>query len=130
MAMERQIKNWLDSAQYDLETAEHMLQTGRYLYTVFLCHLAVEKTLKAKVREATGRTPPKTHDLIGLLKLSELAPPGELLDFLGKLNNASVATRYPEDFSETVRVYTEDVAEEYLKRSGEVVRWITRQLKS
>jgi len=128
--MEREIKNWLDSAQYDLESAGSMLQTGRYLYTVFLCHLAVEKALKGKVREATGRTPPKTHDLIELLKLSELTPPVELLDFLGKLNNASVATRYPEDFSETVRVYTKDVAEEYLKRSGEAVRWITRHLKS
>lgn len=130
MAMEKETKNWLGSAHYDLETAGSMLQTGHYLYTVFLCHLAVEKALKAKVREATGRTPPKTHDLIELLKLSELTPSAELLDFLGKLNNASVATRYPEDFSETVRVYTEDVAEEYLERSGEVVRWITRQLKS
>ena len=128
--MEIKIKNWLDSAQYDLETAKYMLETGRYLYTVFLCHLAVEKALKAKVHEATGKTPPKTHDLIGLLKLSELAPPGKLLDFLGKLGSASVAARYPEDFSEAVRVYTEDVAEEYLKRSGEVMRWIIRQLKS
>ncbi|MEA3356578.1 MAG: HEPN domain-containing protein [Candidatus Bipolaricaulota bacterium] len=127
--MEKEIKNWLESAEYDLETAGSMLQIGRYLYTVFLCHLTVEKALKAKIHEATGRTPPKTHDLIGLLKLSELVPPGGLLDFLGKLNNASVATRYPEDFLETVRVYTEEVAEEYLRRSGEVVRWITRQLK-
>jgi HEPN domain-containing protein len=75
MVMEKKIKNWLDSAEYDLETAGHMLKTGRYLFPVFMCHLAVEKTLKAKICEATGRTPPKTHDLIRLLKLSGLTLP-------------------------------------------------------
>jgi HEPN domain-containing protein len=43
------IQNWIDSAEYDLETARHMLKTGRYLYVVFMCHLALEKTLKAHV---------------------------------------------------------------------------------
>lgn len=120
----------MDSAQYDLETARHMLKTGRYLYTVFMCHLAVEKTLKARVCETTGRTPPKTHDLIRLLQLSRLTLPADLLDFLGKLGSASIVTRYPEDFSEIIRVYTEDVAEAYLKKAEEIVQWITGQLRS
>ena len=120
----------MDSAQYDLETARHMLKTSRYLYTVFMCHLAVEKTLKARVCETTGRTPPKTHDLIRLLQLSRLTLPADLLDFLGKLGSASIVTRYPEDFSEIIRVYTEDVAEAYLKKAEEIVQWITGQLRS
>lgn len=62
-AMREEVKNWLDSARYDLETAEYMFNTGRYIYTVFMCHLALEKVLKAKVQEITGKTPLKTHDL-------------------------------------------------------------------
>ena len=46
--MKKETKNWLDSAKYDMETAEHMFNTGRYIYTIFMCHLAVEKALKAK----------------------------------------------------------------------------------
>ncbi|MBW2077067.1 MAG: HEPN domain-containing protein [Deltaproteobacteria bacterium] len=46
--MKKEVKNWLDSAQYDLETAEHMFSTGRYIYTVFMCHLSLKKILKAK----------------------------------------------------------------------------------
>jgi len=28
---------WEDIADYDLETADSMLKTGRYLYVVFMC---------------------------------------------------------------------------------------------
>ena len=38
---------WTDIANYDLETAEAMYETGRWLYVAFMCHQAIEKTLKA-----------------------------------------------------------------------------------
>ncbi len=56
--------NWIALAEYDLETARHMLETGRRIYVVFMCHLALEKMLKAHVTEATQTIPAKTHDLI------------------------------------------------------------------
>jgi HEPN domain-containing protein len=37
---------WFKQADYDLETAEAMFITGRYIYTVFMCHLSIEKELK------------------------------------------------------------------------------------
>ena len=40
---------WLELADYDLETARAMLQTGRYLYVGFMCHQVIEKALKAVV---------------------------------------------------------------------------------
>ena len=45
-----------------------MLETGRYLYVVFLCHLSLEKILKAHVAEVIQNLPIKTHDLIYLVK--------------------------------------------------------------
>ena len=38
---------WLDGAEYDLQTANAMLETRRFLYVGFMCHQAVEKALKA-----------------------------------------------------------------------------------
>jgi len=32
---------WKDAAIYDLETAEAMLDSGRYLYVVFMCQQAI-----------------------------------------------------------------------------------------
>jgi HEPN domain-containing protein len=70
--MRKETLNWIALAEYDIESASHMLNTGRYLYVVFLCHLALEKMLKAHVVESTHEFPPKTHDLIYLVKKSRL----------------------------------------------------------
>jgi HEPN domain-containing protein len=51
--MRSDTQNWVALAEYDLETARHMLDTGRYLCVVFLCHLTLEKILKAHVTEVT-----------------------------------------------------------------------------
>lgn len=38
---------WIEIAKYDLETAEAMLKSKRYLYVGFMCHQSIEKILKA-----------------------------------------------------------------------------------
>ncbi len=61
--MRSDTQNWIETAEYDLETARHRLAAGRYLYVVFMCHLALEKILKAPVTEVTQTIPPKSHDM-------------------------------------------------------------------
>ncbi|MBI4377822.1 MAG: HEPN domain-containing protein [Nitrospinae bacterium] len=53
--MKKETENWLQMVEYDIKTAECMLETGRYVYVVFMCHLAIEKMLKAIVSEAKRR---------------------------------------------------------------------------
>jgi HEPN domain-containing protein len=65
--MRKDTVNWIATSDYDIESAHHMLATGRYLYVVFLGHLALEKLLKAHFTELTQTIPVKTHDLIGSL---------------------------------------------------------------
>lgn len=40
------IEYWLDTAKYDLDTAKAMLETKRYLYLGFMCHLIIENVSK------------------------------------------------------------------------------------
>lgn len=110
----KETKNWLETSEYDLNTAEHLLSTGRYLYVIFICQLSIEKMLKALYCEDTGKLPPKTHDLVYLLKLAKLEPPENIKDFIGKINNASIITRYPEDLSKIISDYPEEVQETIL----------------
>ena len=63
---EKTIKNWLDLARYDLETASAMLARGRYLYVAFTCQQAIEKLLKALFVKTKNCTPPYTHNLLKL----------------------------------------------------------------
>ena len=38
---------WVEMSEYDIETAQAMLETRRYLYVGFMCHQVIEKILKA-----------------------------------------------------------------------------------
>ena len=73
--MNKSIVNWLKSSQYDLKTADYMLKTGRYIYVLFMCHLFVEKLLKALNEATLKKVAPKTHNLIYLLNASEIELP-------------------------------------------------------
>ena len=41
-------EEWLKQARYDFGTAEAIFSTGRYIYTIYMCHLSIEKALKAQ----------------------------------------------------------------------------------
>jgi len=69
--MKKATRNWIATSEYDIETVEHMLKSGRYVYVVFMCHLSVEKLLKGLVAETQEDLPPKTHNLRYLVKLSK-----------------------------------------------------------
>lgn len=58
--MRKDTGNFKSSAEYDLQTAESMLNSGRYIYVIFMCHLSIEKMLKAIVAEVTEKIPSKT----------------------------------------------------------------------
>ena len=122
--MRKDSANWIALADYDLETARHMLATRRYLYVVFLCHLALEKILKAHVAEVTQTFPIKTHDLIYLVKKIGLELPQIYIDFIGKINTASIPTRYPDDLQRSLKEFSEPVAKDYLKQTTELVQWL------
>ena len=126
--MKKEVKNWLDSAQYDLKTSEHMFNTGMYIYTVFMCHLALEKMLKAKIEEITGKTPPKVHDLEYLIELSKLSPDEDIEKFIVEITNLSVVTRYPKDFQQMFKNFSKERVELFLIKTKEVFHWIKKSL--
>jgi len=116
--------NWIALSDYDLETARHMLATGRFLYVIFMCHLSLEKMLKAHVTEVTQTIPQKTHDLIYLIKKSGLEVPQAYLEFVGKINAASIPTRYPDDLQRALKDYPRPIAQEYLQQTESVLQWL------
>lgn len=128
MALRKDTLNWVRLSEYDLETARHMLTSGRYLYVIFMCHLALEKMLKAHVTEVTRTIPAKTHDLIYLVRKAGLELPADFLDFLGRINNASIPTRYPEDLQRALDEYPRSVADAYLRKTEELLEWLKQRL--
>lgn len=85
-ALKKTTANWITSAKYDIESARHMFKTGRHIYVIFLCHLAIEKMLKAIVSQSQERHPPYTHDLYELVALAHLEMPSEHQSVIAQLN--------------------------------------------
>jgi HEPN domain-containing protein len=127
--MRKDTENFIISAEYDLATSEHMLKTGRYIYVIFMCHLSIEKMLKAIAAQITDKTPPKTHNLLYLTKLAEINFPEKFFEFVSKINNVSIVTRYPEDFNKLIESYHEGIASAYLAETKEVIAWLKQNEK-
>jgi HEPN domain-containing protein len=103
-----------------------MLETGRYVYVLFMCHLSVEKLLKAFYEAVLRKIPPKTHNLIYLSKSIELEIPENHLRTLESLNDLSIVTRYPEDMDALIKSFKKDRVEEYLLRTKALLRWLKK----
>ena len=93
-----------------------------------MCHLAIEKILKAVLSEKFNELPPYTHNLNRLLKIGEITLPDKYQIFVDKINLQSVPTRYPEDFKKVSKEFNKRIAEDYLKQTKELVKWLKRNI--
>ena len=123
----RDFTEWFEQSDYDMATAESMFATGRYVYAVFMAHLSLEKALKGVVQKQSGEMPPKTHDLLLLLKRSGLDPVEGTAKFLIRLNEAQIATRYPESLRAMLQLYPESVTRSILDKAKEAQQWIRQK---
>ena len=126
--MNKQTEHWLVQSDYDFETAKALQTAHRNVYAVYMCHLALEKSLKALFCTVTGEVPPKTHSLVLLINKTGIKPPETVGRFLIQLSDASVATRYPEDFSRMLETYTDSLTETIITRTKEAIAWTKTQL--
>ena len=121
-------EEWFKQADYDLETAEAMFGIGRYIYTVFMCHLSVEKALKGLYAKKFEKDPPKIHNLNYLAEKVELDVSQEFQDFIDRLNNLSVPTRYPDELDRLLKDYKQDATEAVLNHSKELLLCLKQKL--
>ena len=71
MDTQEKFEFWLDSAEYDMETAEAMLSSGRWLYVVFMCQQAIEKLVKGLYTLYVEDNVPRTHNITFLVQAFE-----------------------------------------------------------
>ncbi len=118
---------WLESADYDLQTAKAMLETKRYLYVGFMCHQTAEKALKAiLVSKKPDEELPYIHKLMRLAKLSLISEEMsekqlQLLDVLSPLN---IEARYPLDKAMLLRSLTPERCAELISETEALYQWL------
>ena len=61
--MTDKVRYWVELSDYDLDTAQAMLETRRFLYVGFMCHQVIEKILKAYWSKVLVEPPLRIHHL-------------------------------------------------------------------
>jgi HEPN domain-containing protein len=119
---------WLDIAQYDLETAEAMFTTGRWLYVVFMCQQAIEKLCKGLYLVFLDDDVPKTHDINSLITKFEDKLPVAIENskrmLFAKLSALYLNNRYPEYKSRLGKSLDKDETLSILNDTREAFAWL------
>ena len=118
-------ERWAEQAQYDLETARPMLESGRFLYVLFCCQQAVEKMLKAVIAKRSEAFPPRLHNLIRLAENAEVELKKEQTDFMRALSGYYIQTRYPDEIASLSGALSREPAQRVLKETEAMVQWLS-----
>ena len=121
---------WVELAKYDLDTAQAMLDSERWLYVGFMCHQAIEKILKGYYVSKSGKNPPYTHNLALLAKESGIYDTfsEEHRDFLDLLEPLNIEARYPTNKDLLLKSLTTKICINIINKTRELVLWIENLL--
>ena len=110
---------WLDIANEDLEVAEDLFKTKRWLYVAFMCHQVIEKTLKAYWCAVRDDEPPYVHNHRRLAEGCGLYDKmnDEQRRFLGMINNMNIEARYPDYKTGIARSLSDQKSREIIDKS-------------
>ena len=120
---------WLTHAQYDLDTADDMHQSGKWLYVVFMCQQAIEKLTKGLYGLYIDfNTIPRTHNIRRLIndfadKLPEVVPT-DTYSFFDLLTQYYLNNRYPDYIDDLLQQIHESNAKTILLQTKEVFLWL------
>jgi len=130
MTTEDKIDYWVELSDYDLETADAMLQTKRYLYVGFMCHQAIEKIFKGVFSKIKEDTPPFVHKLVLIAQQGDFYEhfSEEQKDFIDQMEPLNIKTRYPEDKKKLAQKLTHVKCVEILGKTTDLLKWIKEKL--
>jgi HEPN domain-containing protein len=128
--MDNKVKYWIDLSDYDLETAEAMLTSKRYLYVGFMCHQTIEKAFKAYYTKVKSETAPYKHSL------SYLASKGDFYDsftddqknFIDQLEPLNIEARYPSHKERLLKSLSDARCTDIIEKTKELQQWIKMRL--
>lgn len=123
------IKYWVDLSNYDIITAKHMFETKRYPYCLFMCHLSIEKILKALIVQRSEEQTPYSHNLVNLAKQTDIKFSDSAKNLLSDLTEFNLEARYPEWQKEFYGKTDKNYTINYFNKSLKLQKWLKKYLK-
>ena len=125
MDIKKQIEYWINSSEDDLETAGLLIKNNKILFGLFLCHLCIEKAIKAHVVKCTGNVPPRIHNLSLLIEKTDLALSESQLLLCDTLMFYQLEGRYP---GFNPRIPSKRKSEGILTNTNDFFKWLKAKL--
>lgn len=124
------VKYWTEISDYDLETAEAMYSTGRWLYVGYMCHQTLEKIFKAYWSSKKVEPAPMSHSLFNIAQSCGLNAlfSEEQMDFISEMMPLNVEARYPSYKERISEGLSKDRCREILDKTKELQQWIKDRL--
>jgi HEPN domain-containing protein len=127
--MDKIVSHWVERAEYDLETAKSMLDTGRYLYVGYMCQQAVEKVLKGIIAQQNKENLP-IHNLNRLAQVAGIENDlnAGQFNFLAELTPYCIEARYGDYRESLSEIINEQRAREVYAKTQEIFQWLYRKI--
>ncbi|RLD43101.1 MAG: hypothetical protein DRI86_10570 [Bacteroidetes bacterium] len=97
MSTKDRTKDWQYESIADLKSAKIYINKSRIIHGLFLCHLVIEKSLKAIIINISGKAAPKSHDIYQLSKKANYTFTDKDNAFVDSIIKYKIQGRYPDD---------------------------------
>jgi len=133
MTNKEKYQKWLGIAEYDLDTAEAMFNSGRYMYVAFMCQQAIEKLAKGIYVYNFNKEAKYTHNIMIVLEdIENIASLKEYKNYkilFSDLTAYYISGRYSVYKEEVSKELSSIKTKELLDKSKEVFVWLKSQVK-
>ncbi|MFH0755088.1 MAG: HEPN domain-containing protein [bacterium] len=123
------IEYWKKTAEHDYKTMLYLFKGKQFSNSLFFGHIVLEKILKALVVQEIKEQAPCIHDLVRLQKIAKLELSKEEINFLNKINDFNIRTRYPEYKLQFYKICTKKYTENYFNKIIELYKKLCQKLK-
>ncbi len=117
------VENWIEHAEYDIETASSMHDSGRYLYVLITVQQCIEKALKA-LYEYNGISVPRIHDLLRLANGFGIKIEEERKELFNDLSYYYIASKYGERIKSLSKDVDKTRSAYILENGKEIYQWL------
>ncbi|MFO7672012.1 MAG: HEPN domain-containing protein [Bacteroidales bacterium] len=126
--IEKIVQFWLDSADENLKTMTHLVDSKDYSWALFLGHLVIEKTLKALYVKRLQKHAFFSHDLLRLADKIDIELSEDFEEWLDVITTFNLNARYDSYKQEFHKLCTKDFADTWLNRIERIQLWLRSQL--
>ncbi len=130
MTKQEHINYWLQSAEKEGVLIEKLFNSGDYVYSLFFCHLYLEKLCKALwVKNNIDNIAPRTHNLMYLLNASNIELNEAELIFFTEMNAWQLEGRYPDYKFAIYKLCTKQFTQPLITQTKYYTKWLHNKMQ-